>query len=137
MAYNRSFFERLNNADVRDATTVVDKTRVARSVLRHLMQMLNTRRGSVPTQPDYGLPDFNDMVSRFPDAIQELKKEIKFCLEKYEPRLSQIHVGHIADKANPLALRYEISATLMLDNEKSDIWFETTLNSMGKVSVRG
>ncbi|MEK6748530.1 MAG: type VI secretion system baseplate subunit TssE, partial [Pseudomonadota bacterium] len=132
-----SFFERLNNADVRDATSVVDKTKVARSVLRHLIQLLNTRRGSVPTQPDYGLPDFNDMISRFPDAIHELKKEIKMCLEKYEPRLSQIQVGYVADKDNPLTLRYEVSALLHIDEEKTDVWFETTLNAMGKVTVRG
>lgn len=137
MAFSRSFFERLNNANVEEATRIVDKTKVARSVMRHLGQMLNTRRGSVPTLVEYGLPDFNDMASRFPDAILELRKEIKYCLEKYEPRLSQIRVEHVSDTDNPLALRYEISAQLVLDDGLSDIWLETTLNSMGKVSVRG
>lgn len=136
MAFSFSFFERLNSGDLSKDNQLLDMTKVSRSVLRHLVQMLNTRRGSVQTLPDYGLPDFNDMALRFPDAIGEIKKEIKACVEKYEPRLRNVHIEHVPDETQPLALRYEISATLTLENEKSNILFETTFNSMGKVSVR-
>jgi type VI secretion system protein len=99
--------------------------------------MLNTRQGSVPAQPDYGLPDFNDLAVTFPDAIFELRRIIKQSIELYEPRLSRVKVEHVKDEENPLALRYEITAQLNLDNENASVWFETTLDSQGRVKVRG
>lgn len=135
--FERSFFERLVNPDeFNNLTAHVDPDKVARSVLRHLKQMLNTRAGSAATLPDYGLPDFNDLVLRFPDAILELRRAIKLCAEKYEPRLTNVKVDYLPDEENPLGLRFEITAQLVIDGERAGIWFETTLNSAGKVAVR-
>jgi type VI secretion system protein len=131
------FLERLYNSDEHSGYTLQqDPDRVARSVLNHLMALLNTRQGSSLTVPDYGLPDFNDLVTRFPDAIVELKREIKRCIEKYEPRLKRVKINYLKDEDNPLNLRYEVTAQLELDDGRSNVWFETTLDSAGHVSVR-
>ncbi|MDH5692166.1 MAG: type VI secretion system baseplate subunit TssE [Gammaproteobacteria bacterium] len=138
MVHEERFLERIEHANPSDKyRTNADPKRVARSVLEHLMRVLNSRQGSVPIAPDYGLPDFNDLVTRMPDSIMELKREIKKCIEKYEPRLSRVKVNYVQDEDNPLNLRYEITAQLVLDDGKSDIWFETTLDSSGQVRVRG
>jgi len=130
--------ERLAESDQYSGySSSINTEHLSRSVLNHLALLLNTRRGSSPLSPDYGLPDFNDMVTRFPDAIVELKREIKKTVELFEPRLTRVRVSHVQDDDNPLSLRYEISAQLVMPGSKSSIWFETTLDDSGKVKVMG
>ena len=137
MAFEKSLFERIQHPEEGQYRLNVDANKVAESVLEHMRNLLNVRQGSVPAIPDYGLPDFNDMVSAFPDAIFELRRAIKTSIEKFEPRLCRVKVEHIPDEENPLNLRYEITAQLVTGDESTNVWFETTLDSAGKVAVRG
>ncbi|MBI3776778.1 MAG: type VI secretion system baseplate subunit TssE [Gammaproteobacteria bacterium] len=138
MSQEHSLFERLQSPDeTSDYKLKVNVNKAADSVLNHLRNMLNTRQGSVPTLPDYGLPDFNDIASNFPDAIFELRRVIKQSIDNYEPRLSQVKVDYVKDEDKPLSMRYEITAQLSLGGENANVWFETTLDSQGRVKVRG
>jgi type VI secretion system protein len=138
MSHEQSLFERLQNPDAAsDYKLKVNVNKAADSVLAHLRHMLNTRQGSAPALPDFGLPDFNDLAVTFPDAIFELRRVIKQCLEQYEPRLSRVRVDYVKDEENPLNLRYEITAQMNLGDENANVWFETTLDSQGRVKVRG
>ncbi len=138
MSQEQSLFERLQNPDESgDYKLKINVNKAADSVLTHLRNMLNTRQGSVPTLPDYGLPDFNDIASNFPDAIFELRRVIKQSIDNYEPRLSQVKVDYTRDDDKPLSMRYEITAQLSLGGENANVWFETTLDSQGRVKVRG
>ena len=138
MAFERSVFERISRPDeYNDYKVEVSAERLSESVLRHLQQMMNVRQGSVPTVPDYGLPDFNDIAMRFPDAIVELRRAIKQCIERYEPRLAKVKVDYVPEENDPLTLRFEITAQLRVDEKRTPVWFETTLNSAGKVAVKG
>ena len=138
MSQEQSLFERLQNPDESgDYKLKLNVNKAADSVLTHLRNMLNTRQGSVPTLPDYGLPDFNDIASNFPDAIFELRRVIKQSIDNYEPRLSRVKVDYAKDEDKPLSMRYEITAQLSLGGENANVWFETTLDSQGRVKVRG
>ena len=137
MGQEARFLDRLNSEDSAAYRLTPDADKLAHSVLSHLVRLLNTRQGSSATQPDYGLPDFNDLVTRFPDAINELKREIKRQVEKYEPRLIRVRVNHVADKDQPLSLRFEITAQLLLGEGTADVWFETMLDAAGRVRLRG
>ena len=138
MAYEKSFFERLEAPAEGDGYRLrTDSRRLTESVLIHLRDLLNTRQGSAMALPDYGLPDFNDLAKRFPDAIFELKRNIKSCIEKFEPRLTRVRVEYVRDEEDPLRLRYEISAQLLSEDEATNVCFETTLESGGKVRVQG
>jgi type VI secretion system protein len=138
MSQEQSLFERLQNPDASgDYKLKINVNKAADSVLNHLRNMLNTRQGSVLTLPDYGLPDFNDIASNFPDAIFELRRIIKQSIESYEPRLSRVKVDYSRDEDKPLSMRYEITAQLSLGDENASVWFETTLDSQGRVKVRG
>lgn len=138
MNQEQSLFERLQNPDESaEYKLKINIHKAADSVLLHLRNLLNTRQGSVPTLPDYGLPDFNDIASNFPDAIFELRRIIKISVEAYEPRLSSVKVDYVKDEENPLSMRYEITAQLNLGDESANVWFETTLDSAGRVKVRG
>lgn len=138
MAQEQSLFERLQHPDESSEYKLkINVNKAADSVLNHLRHMLNTRQGSSPTVPEFGLPDFNDIAANFPDAIFELRRVIKTSLEQFEPRLARVKVDYVKDEENPLNLRYEITAQMNLGDESSNVWFETTLDSAGRVKVRG
>ena len=138
MSGERSLFERIDRAgEERERTRRVQTDQMLESVMMHLQKMLNVRQGNVPALPAYGLPDFNDLASRFPNAINELQRAIKTSIEQYEPRLKRVRIRHVPDEENPLNLRFEITAQLVAGEDKAPIWFETSLNTAGRVSIRG
>lgn len=138
MSAERSLFERIDRAgEERERTLGIQTDQLLDSVLKHLQKMLNVRQGSVPTLPAYGLPDFNDLAYRFPNAIIELQRAIKTSIEQYEPRLMRVRIRHVPDNENPLNLRFEITAQLVTGEDNAPIWFETSLNTAGRVSIRG
>ena len=53
----------------RDGAT--ERQRLERSLARHLTDMLNTRRGSVPVAPDYGIADVTDLGRSFTEESVE------------------------------------------------------------------
>lgn len=114
-----------------------DVEKLLQSVLRNLQDIFNTRQGNVLTLPDYGSPDFNDMVSKFPDAIMEIRKTILNNVREYEPRLKNIRVRHILDDENPLSLQFEIQAQLNLGKTRSSVVFTTVMGESGRINVRG
>ena len=76
--FERSLLERIAQPDPPGARSLrADPGKVADSVLRHLRDLLNLRRGSIPARPDCGMPDFNDLVTRFPVAIDILAAEVR------------------------------------------------------------
>ncbi len=137
MAYERSLLERISSNTPDTCSIEFNEAKVVESILKNVTQILNTRQGSVPTSPDYGLPDFNDLAKRFPNAIGEIKISIRNALEKYEPRLTNLHVDHVDSENKVLDLRYDVKAQIVLNGDRPDIWFETILDSAGKVSIKG
>ena len=114
-----------------------DERAIVDSVHEHLSKLLNTRQGSVPALPDYGLPDFNDIAKRFPDSITELRREIQRCIRQYEPRLDNVEIEYVRDELSLLDMKYEIRADVRVGTGKSKIYFETTMHSSGQVDLRG
>lgn len=136
MVFERSLLERVAHPELETYHVNTDFSKMSDSVLRHLFNMLNVRRDSASINPDYGLPDFNGLVAHFPDAFLELTRAIRECIEKYEPRLQNVRVAHIPDKDNPFELRFEINANLEVEGQKNRVWYETTMDPMGKAKVR-
>lgn len=138
MAYEKSLLERIDDPDDQDDRRLnADPHRISQSVIRHLSKMLNVRQGSVLALPDYGMPDFNDLSTQFPDAINAIRRVIKESLEKYEPRLRRVTVRHIPNEDDPLDLRFEIVARLVADGQEAPILFETMVGDSGHVRIRG
>lgn len=136
MGYDVTLLERIASPE-NEYNMQVDPRKVSESVLLHLQKMLNVRQGSSSANPDYGLPDFNQLISEFPSAIQELRKAIKQCIEKYEPRLRRVRVESLADDDDPLSLRFEIHAHLIIDDHESKVWYETMFDPAGRANIRG
>jgi len=111
--------------------------KIRHSVQLNLQNMFNVRQGSVPTLPDYGLPDFNDLdiSSGYATAVTSIRKAIKVALDSYEPRLSRVKVRHVWDEDNQLDLRYEITARLEVPDNKVRVRFETMMANEGLYKV--
>jgi type VI secretion system protein len=137
MIFERSLLERIDNPDNREARTLsVDINKVSESIIIHLKNMFNVRQGSVMTLDDYGMPDFNDIIAEFPNAIKVVRGVIKDSIRKYEPRLSRVVVSHIDDPSRPLELLFSVKAELQLEDGNVPFVFETVVGDSGSVKVR-
>lgn len=107
-----------------------------KSLMRHLTDLLNTRKGSVPIAPDYGIADITDLGRSFSkETINEFTCALENVVLRYEPRLSAIHILYNADTVAPLSASFKIEATLAKELGQQKIQFETTLDSTGSVRL--
>ena len=113
-----------------------DPRRVTDSVLRHLQRLLNTKEGNVPIAPDYGVPDFTDFLHSYPDSVREMERTLRLVIQKYEPRLKAVRVSFVPQDESALSLSFQITARLSTE-EKTQVLFETRVDSEGKIEVRG
>jgi type VI secretion system protein len=104
-------------------------------VLQHLRKMCLTRRGSMVTRPDYGLPDVGEMVHSFPEAIAILRDALLTSIQRYEPRLTGVRVSHIPTPPLDLVVRFEVSAQLVTPSRSTPVRFDTRLTSSRAVTV--
>jgi type VI secretion system protein len=136
MPNDNSLLERIA-AGRREAKIDLDPNMLVDSVLRHLERLFNVRHGNVATRPDYGLPDFNSLVHRFPDAGAEFRRAIKRAIDEFEPRLKGVTVTPDSDDASDkLALRFRITARLETPGLKHQVNFTTQIDDDGRLQVQ-
>ncbi|MSP25323.1 MAG: type VI secretion system baseplate subunit TssE [Myxococcales bacterium] len=105
----------------------------ASAVVAHLRVLLNARQGEAPATPDYGIPDFTDIVHSIPAGIGPLQRAIRDTIHQFEPRLKSVQVRHLADDG-ALHLHFEITGRLVGDNRMLKL--QTRMTPGGKVDVR-
>lgn len=139
---NRTLMERLTEPDRPPSEHLdpeivrkSDAVDIMNSVLRNLRHVLNSRAACCQSRPDFGMPDFNDLAGKFPDALGVIASAVREQIEKFEPRLSQVTVRHVPDRSNPLRLAFRIHATLNLEEGGQRLSFDTVLNNNGFVNV--
>lgn len=135
MAVGRTLLERIDAPDPIGRKVEHDVDASMRSVADHLTRMFNVRQGSVAVALDYGMPDFNDLLTQFPDALNVIRKSIQNSVEKYEPRLTRVTVRPIANDDDPFDLRFKITGRLMLGDDERSASFEALVGSSGRVKV--
>ena len=112
-----------------------DHGRLVESVLAHLRQILNTRQGSAPIAPDFGVPDFLDFLQTYPDSVREIERSIRAAILAYEPRLQGVRVTFIPQEDDVLALRFQITARIAGEGGGT-VRFETVVDTDGKIAVK-
>jgi type VI secretion system protein len=107
-------------------------------VMEHLQRMLNTRAGSAPTAPDYGIVELSEMLHDFPEAHSIMQRAIKNTIVKYEPRLKNVQVRVVEqdDQRDALFVYFEITAQLVYPNgDRQPIRFSTSVDQSSNVQV--
>ncbi|MDR0826975.1 MAG: type VI secretion system baseplate subunit TssE [Desulfovibrio sp.] len=111
--------------------------RLNRSLLRHLTSILNTRRGSVPIAPDYGIADVTDLGSSFTaESVADMGEDLERIVVRYEPRLSAVHIDYTPKPDMPLAAVFGLNATIQTKNGAVPLHFDTILDATGAVRLR-
>ena len=107
------------------------------SVLEDIGVLLNTRRGTVVLDGDYGLPDFsNQFNSLAPPELEAIQKAIRVCLDGFEKRLLGVAVDYTPRDTEFGVLRFTVSARLRFRNQETPISFFCLLQGDGSVSVQ-
>lgn len=137
MRREQSLLDRMDGESPSDTyTTKFDWNALLDSVTTNIQNMLNVRLGSVKALPEFGMPDFNDVVNQFPDAIQYIRNCIQHFVETYEPRLESVSVHYVHDPEQPLHMKYAIEGRLKYQDQVSSVSFDTVLTGSGQATVR-
>lgn len=133
-------FERIRNKEQPPHTPPSSGLKIMEaSITNHLRQMLNTRQGSALIAPDYGIPDFTDLLTDFnPGTIDEIEEALRQIILKYEPRLSDVRVLHQENtRAFVSGLSFKLQSTLRYKGREVPVVFETVLEPDGKIHISG
>ena len=104
------------------------------AIAAHLRALLNTRIGSAPTAPAYGVVDFTDMVHAFPKSIPALAASIRSTILAFEPRLKNVNVRHLPDE-DVWILKFEITAQFLDGKERGTLRFRTEVSASGQIKL--
>ncbi|CAM4150989.1 type VI secretion system baseplate subunit TssE [Serratia silvae] len=99
------------------------------SIKQHLNEVLNSRPGACQSAADLGVIDLNDATATTSDFRKNIEQAIKECIERYEPRISQVAVQSLVDQGDPLLLSFHISAHVDFDNIGDVVEFNIQLDS--------
>ncbi|HDR46458.1 MAG TPA: type VI secretion system baseplate subunit TssE [Geoalkalibacter subterraneus] len=102
------------------------------SVQTHLQRLFNTRRGSLVHLPDYGLPDIGAVYENLPYSVDDLARQVRLLIERYEPRLSAVRVRRLGPVGDDRRIHLEVAAALA---SVGDVRFRTVFESAGNAQV--
>ncbi|HLP40826.1 MAG TPA: type VI secretion system baseplate subunit TssE [Fibrobacteria bacterium] len=130
-----SLFEKLADqyADGTPISAVPPFHRRAKSIADHLWRMFNTRQGTIPHMPDYGLPDISEVYRKLPSSLKDLETTLLNLTEKYEPRLERVRVRPIPVPPQEFRLAFELTAFIK-GGER--IAFNTSFHTSGESKVQ-
>ncbi len=119
-----------------DSRSLDSEYETVATITEHLQKLLNTRQGSALIAPDYGIPDFTELMHSYPESVKDMERALKSAINKYEPRLKGVKVKFIPDEDDPLNLRFEIHARLATRKDAPPVFFESVVDADGKISIR-
>ena len=131
-----SLLTRIQRPEFAVARRTISDSETRESVLQHLRAMCTTSRGTMLTEPDFGVIDVSELVHSFPDAIALMARTMRHSILTYEPRLTNVVVRHVPGDGSDLTLRFEISAQLLSGDHKTPVKFETSVDPRRSVTVR-
>jgi type VI secretion system protein len=111
---------------------VPEDQRLLWSVVSNLSRLFNTRRGTLPHLPDYGVPDMLTVYRDAPRSVEELRRTLKASIDTYEPRLRRVRIEQKEQKAYTMRLVFLVRAHL---RNGQQVQFETTFRSQDATTV--
>lgn len=101
-------------------------------IISHLINLLNTKQGSIAHMPDFGLPDLTEVYKGIPSSIAGFRQAMLETINKYEPRLKNVNILDVRDKNITSVLKFIIFAEL--DNGEN-VGFTTDFLSEGRALI--
>ncbi|OCG49106.1 hypothetical protein A9G35_12625 [Gilliamella sp. Choc5-1] len=124
--HQQSLFDRIHTeSDQNDYQ--FDKTCLD-SIKFNLSRILNSRPGGCQSSYSMGVVDLNDATMNSSEIKAEICREIKNCIEKYEPRIMQVTVIARANDSNLLTMQFTIQAIVKDEFGTNNIEFKVYFN---------
>lgn len=114
-------------------------TQLRQSIVNHLRRLLNTRAGSVPIDPHYGMPDMSNIAGSFAlGTAESLSESIVRQIARYEPRLKNPRITVEDEKRDVITLRFELSGRISssrADGGDQNFSMTVRINAAGQVFI--
>ncbi len=111
---------------------VVDSHVLIQSIQKHLIELFNTHTGNSTAATEYGLPDFNDVLSNSENIVKDLQDNIQQTINTFEPRLINTQVFYKPSPNNPLELSFGIQGEINHNDEVKPISLDIYLDTDGQ-----
>ncbi len=110
------------------------------SIVEHLRRLLNTREGSVPIDPEYGMPDMSNIAGSFAlGTTEQLSEAILRQVTRYETRFRSPKITVQKETREVITLRFELSGLVASTQEggsaQQPFSMIVRVNSSGQVFV--
>ncbi len=130
----RPLLDRLETIDQDDVRSPSHSAKTIIDFIRENLQLvLNSRKHNSPSVPDFGISDFADFF-RGKLTPQMIQDEIKHCIEKYEPRLTNVEVRFTPQEDDPFRLHLDIHANIVSDDDETPTVFHTVVEGSGTMT---
>lgn len=107
-----------------------------RSVVAHLHRILNTRQGSVPLDPLFGVPDFTNLAGGLgAGSVRDIELGIRQVVARYEPRVRDPQVRLQSDASDPMSLSFALDGRLEVDGQLIPLHLSTVVDGSGQVRL--
>lgn len=106
------------------------------SIVRHLQRILNTRQGSVPIDPMFGVPDFTNLASAYTSSLNDqIERDIRSLVDRYEPRLKNVTLKMLEERPDALSLSFELTGSVVIDDRMVPVRMSTSIGSQGRIRI--
>ena len=106
------------------------------SIMTHLSKLLNTNRGSVQIDPDYGMPEMSTFShSGLDETMKNIQSAMQQLVRRYEKRLSRVKINIEPDKSDVLTIHFSLEAVLAR-HEDVPVFFHSLVKPGGRVNVK-
>jgi type VI secretion system protein len=109
---------------------------LTQSIVQHLQRILNTRRGSVPIDAEFGVPDFTNLAGSFATGeTTQIIENMTRMIARYEPRLKSPRILVAEGSVEVLTLSFTLDGLVEIDDRDIPIHLATRVSSDGRVSL--
>nr|WP_314488868.1 type VI secretion system baseplate subunit TssE [uncultured Pseudomonas sp.] len=106
------------------------------SLMEHLRRILNTRQGSVPMDPEFGVPDFTNLAGTFATGeTAQIVESMTRMVARYEPRLKSPRISVAENSREVLSLSFTLDGLVAIDDRDIPVHLSTLVSSDGRVSL--
>lgn len=114
-----------------------NEQRLICSIQSHLLRILNTRQGSVPIDPNFGVPDFTNLAGSFSaGSTPEIVHDLTRMIQLYEPRLMQPKITVAEADNEVLSLSFQLEGVVRIADRNIPIRLATRVSASGKVTLQ-
>jgi type VI secretion system protein len=110
------------------------------SIQAYLSRLLNVRRGSVPIDAEYGLPDMSNIAGSFAVGyVSEIQRYILLQIDLYEKRLLRPTIQQVVEEREIITLKFILTGQLDVGTIPGTLMKEFSMflriNAAGQVSL--